>query len=449
MPSSFRLRLSVLLAAILLLAAGVGFLAHHTWQQAVAVRDHFRLVQKESVRMADAVQSAVQALDGDLLRYKLGGDPVQWSAFQHGLAKLRQWLHGKQVAHASPDEQAIIHTIEQDLAGYADTAQAFAGKDTAESAASTEDEALLATLNQESAALLKLGYQLAEAHNETLDAILQQADQSVARIEWSTFAALGLLLTAGSGTGWLIYRDFISPLQDRLQESRRQLAQQEKLAALGVLSAGIAHEIRNPLTALKARVFTLRKAVHHDASAAEDVSVINGEVDRLERIVRTFLRFARPPEPDLAAVDPVVLLRRVRDLVEPQWSGQQVRIELDESPAPALHGDADLIEQALLNLVQNAAEAMPQGGVIRLRATAAEGRPARVTLEVSDDGAGIPPEVRQRLFDPFFTTKGNGTGLGLALTARIVEKHGGTIRFRTETGRGTTFTITLPTAPAG
>jgi signal transduction histidine kinase len=461
MPSSFRFRLLLLAAAMFLLVVVVALLAHLTWSQSVAVRAQFRMVHDESLQLSEHIRGAVQSLDTNLLQYKIGHDPRDWRDFNNEAADLQHWLDQQRAALRTPRETLMLATIVAELKAYLADARVFAAADETLPPGGTVS-AQLAALDQRSEKLLGLGFDLAEAHSATLDSVLARTDRAVARIEWSTFIALALLLAAGSGTAWVVFRDSILPLQRQLHDSRLQLQRQEKLASLGVLSAGIAHEIRNPLTALKARLFTLRKAISAFASgetliaagssAAEDVGVINSEVDRLERIVREILRFARPPEPDLAAVDPIALLRRVRDLIAPQWTAAGVRLELDETPTPALEGDADQLEQALINLVQNAAEAMPGGGVVRLRAFAGGHLPsipgarrrAAVTLEVADNGSGIAPDVQPRLFDPFFTTKSNGTGLGLALTARILEKNGGRISFETAPGRGTTFTLVLP-----
>lgn len=445
MTHTFRFRLLVLGAALLALIAFVALLAHFTWAEAVAVRGHVRAVESESVRLAEHLRGAVQSLDTNLLRYRLGRDPGDWRDFDTESAELRDWLGQQLSSPRTARETGLLHAIETELAGYLDDARLF-GAAAGSAPAGDALVAQLASLDQHSNRLLALGYDLAAAHNQTLDTVLARADRAIAGIERSTYLALGLLLAGGAGTGWLVYRDSIAPLQAQLRESRQRLERQEKLASLGVLSAGIAHEIRNPLTAVKARLFTLAKAVPRDTAAAEDVAVINSEVDRLERIVRDFLRFARPPEPVFTALDPVAELRRVRDLVAPQYAATGVRFELDESPAPAVRADAEQLQQALLNLVQNAAEAMPQGGTVGLAATAVAGRRPAVQLRVSDTGPGIAPEAQARLFDPFFTTKTAGTGLGLSLTARIVEKHGGAIRFETVAGRGTAFILVLPAA---
>lgn len=177
--------------------------------------------------------------------------------------------------------------------------------------------------------------------------------------------------------------------------------------------------------------------------------MISGEIDRLDRIVRSFLQFARPPEPMLRAVTVPELFSHAVALADPAWDERGIAIETGPCQTPPILADFEQIAQALLNLLRNAADAITGAGTIRLSACSGAQTPdgrAAVALEVADDGSGIPPEVQARLFDPFFSTKPNGTGLGLALTARLLERHGGCVRCATTPGRGTTFTLVVPTA---
>jgi signal transduction histidine kinase len=172
------------------------------------------------------------------------------------------------------------------------------------------------------------------------------------------------------------------------------------------------------------------------------------ELNRLERIVKDFLLFARPSEPELRVVPVDQPLREVRDLLAPQLEKSNIQLLVEISPPALIRIDPHQIKQVLINLVQNASEAVDQGGTVSLRARLdrkrlGEGESEVVIIEVSDTGKGIPPEVEKRLFDPFFTTKDTGTGLGLSIAARIVEKHGGLLQYQTRVHHGTTFGIVL------
>jgi signal transduction histidine kinase len=245
----------------------------------------------------------------------------------------------------------------------------------------------------------------------------------------------------------------IAPLRTKLVQSEALLERQEKLATLGTLAAGIAHEIRNPLTSMKARLYTLGKHIKGNEGGTADANIIGGEITRLERIVQEVLQFARPSDPRLAAVRADVPLREVQALVSTSLEKQNVQLVFEPGADLRVPMDVGLIKQVVINLVRNATEAMDGGGTVTLRVrkgrAALNGQPQDVAvLEVNDTGKGIPAEVEERLFDPFFTTKESGTGLGLPIAARIVEKHGGALQYQTVVGHGTTFGIVLPLAGA-
>jgi signal transduction histidine kinase len=236
--------------------------------------------------------------------------------------------------------------------------------------------------------------------------------------------------------------------QAKLQ-AERLLERQEKLATLGTLTAGMAHEIRNPLTSLKARLYTLEKHLRVVPAARKDTDIINAEISRLERIVHDALSFARPADPKLETIAADMLLREVQGLMSTSLESRAVQLVAEASPGLLLRADSGHLKQVLINLVRNAADAIDGAGTVTLRARAARitlgGRETDVVvLEVSDTGKGIPPEVEKRLFDPFFSTKETGTGLGLPIAARIVERHGGRIDYQTRPGHGTTFGVVLP-----
>jgi signal transduction histidine kinase len=241
----------------------------------------------------------------------------------------------------------------------------------------------------------------------------------------------------------------IAPLRMKLVESRSLVERHEKLASLGMLAAGVAHEIRNPLTAIKAALFIQQKRLMPGTQEYADAEIVQREILRLERIVNDFLRFARPTDPDLAPMPVDETLREVRSLLGPGLEKAGIQFVLDSPPAWRVRADPEQIKQVLINLVQNAADSVGAKGVIRLgarrdRIRLAKGEAGVVVLEVEDNGRGIPPDVQKRLFDPFFTTKEHGTGLGLSIAARIVEKHGGALQYQTRINRGTTFGVVLP-----
>jgi two-component system NtrC family sensor kinase len=233
-----------------------------------------------------------------------------------------------------------------------------------------------------------------------------------------------------------------------LADTHRQLAQADKLASVGRLAAGIAHEINNPLTGVLSYASLLRKRMEHDVPACEDLDVIVRETVRCRGIIRGLLDFARPAAPARKPMDLNDVIRRSVSVVMTQLSLHHVNLSLGLAPdLPTVQADANQIEQVVVNLMLNAADAIgAEGG--NIRATTRPGPSSTIEFLLQDSGHGIPAEDLPRIFEPFFTTKGNhGTGLGLAVSWGIVEAHGGSLEAQSEVGQGTCFTLRLPIAP--
>jgi signal transduction histidine kinase len=291
--------------------------------------------------------------------------------------------------------------------------------------------------------------QLSNVHRAAEAEFLSNASASLASLRGILIASVVVLLALVGAMGWVIYRDTIAPLRTKLVHSQALLEKQEKLVTLGTLAAGIAHEIRNPLTSLKARLYTLEKHLQAVPAARKDTDIISAEISRLEHIVQDVLSFARPSDPKLETIAADNIIREVQGLMSPSLESRGVQLVIESSPEFLLRTDSGHLKQVLVNLVRNAAEAIEDAGTVTLRTRAARaplgGRETEaVILEVADDGKGIPPEVEKRLFDPFFSTKETGTGLGLPIAARIVEKLGGMLQYQTRPGHGTTFGVVLP-----
>lgn len=234
----------------------------------------------------------------------------------------------------------------------------------------------------------------------------------------------------------------LSEVYAQLQKSFEQLRRADRLSALGELSAGLAHEIRNPLGSIEGAVQILGRRELPEETRQEFTDLAYREVVRLKGLLTNFLEFARPQPPRMIASDVGLLLQSVVKLASETAVMARVglRVETAES-VPPLSVDPEQIKQVLLNLVINAIQAMSNGGQITLRAHA-DGDSVRI--EVEDEGTGIPPEDLERVFDPFFTTRSNGTGLGLSIAYQIVSRHGGHIGARRNSQRGMTFSVTLP-----
>jgi signal transduction histidine kinase len=232
-------------------------------------------------------------------------------------------------------------------------------------------------------------------------------------------------------------------LDGLLNRMAKELDVATRLAAISRITGGVAHEIKNPLNAISLRLDLLRARLGEpEEELVAEIDILSNEVRRLDRVVKTFLDFSRPVDVKLTEVDLVAIAREVAELTTPQagLAGIHVWFENAAESAP-LRGDADMLKQAILNLVLNAIEAMKNGGNLWLRVSREQDL---VILNVSDDGPGIPAEARDKVFQLYFTTKLRGSGIGLAMTYRAVQLHNGTISFSTELGRGTAFQMQFP-----
>jgi signal transduction histidine kinase len=232
-----------------------------------------------------------------------------------------------------------------------------------------------------------------------------------------------------------------------LEASRGHLMQAEKLAMAGRLAAGVAHTIRNPLTSVKMRLFSLERGLALDGSQQEDFEVIAEEIGHIDTIVRNFLEFARPPKLTAQPVSLSDVVDTVLTLLKHRLESYNVAVTLvRQRRLPEIAADPDLLKEALVNLVLNACEAMVEGGAITIREEVGilEPHGRILAVRVTDTGPGVPQGIANKVFQPFFTTKGEGSGLGLAIVGRIVEEHGGWITLQSPEGRGATFTLVFP-----
>ena len=228
-----------------------------------------------------------------------------------------------------------------------------------------------------------------------------------------------------------------------LRKTEDQLIRSEKLAALGQLAAGIAHEIRNPLTSINILIHSITENLPSETSHREDLKVIEEEIRRINDIVEQFLRFARPSPPLLKKREVLPILEETLQLLKPQLERQRISVRKEFQPLLPIVLDREQIKQVILNLLINAVQAMPQGGRLILGAQVSGNHPW-IQLSIRDSGVGIPPEDMKKLFDPFFSTKEGGVGLGLSIAHRIIDQHHGKIEVESHPGEGTLFTVWLP-----
>jgi signal transduction histidine kinase len=249
-----------------------------------------------------------------------------------------------------------------------------------------------------------------------------------------------------------VFRGLMSDMTDTrssLERSRSRLLAAEKLASVGKLAASVAHEIRNPLTAMKMWLFSLQESLAGNPDLRRKLEIISEEMTRLDHIVRDFLEFARPPALQRRACPIDAVIAPTLELLAVSLEEINVTIALELAPdLPAVMADPDQLRQVLINLLNNAVEAMTGGGEIRIVASVERDAEDRrmVVVRVRDSGGGMDEEVRSRAFEPFFSAKENGTGLGLCIAARIMAAHDGRLVLESSSPQGTTVAVWIPVA---
>jgi signal transduction histidine kinase len=445
-----RARLASFALAVALLAGLVGWAGRTTWHDMQQLSLSYAAVESDAFHRSDYVEASIRDLLETVLQFDSRKDPSVRARFLSKAQVLKKWISAHQAPLTKSSTGESMARIEAAFEVYLSRSITLMDERAKAGTVPPADTAL-EIANYNAAPVLDLCKQLSEAEQVALAQFLKDSHRSLGRLQQLLLALLLLLLGLGGVVGLSVYRELLAPLRSQLRQSRAIIQRHEKLASLGTLAAGVAHEIRNPLTAINVRIHSLKRSLIEGSSEHEDATVIDSEIGRLEGIVQDFLQFARPAEPKFVTVSADSLLAKVQRLLAGQLEKNSIQLTLESPPDVWIRVDPHQVEQALINLVQNAAESIERDGKIclcaRTETARLGGRPCPVVvLEVSDTGKGIPLEVQKRLFDPFFTTKEEGTGLGLSIAARIVEQQGATLQYKTELNRGTTFGIVLPLA---
>lgn len=450
MKGHIKLRLAGLGLAVALLGALIVLVTLKSEQQAGSISTRLGILDTESFRIADRFKDKLRDALDKMRRYATTGDATSWQDFVTSSDELKQWIAGQKTQLTTLREKSLLRQLRVAADAFVDAAAALHER----MQTTGEVGASLAEYNEfskQGRRLSDLGQELARVHYESRNQLLGEVNHTLSQLRLWVLGLVSLLFVCGAVMAVAVYRGLIAPLRVKLVESQALAERQEKLASLGLLAAGVAHEIRNPLTAIKAALFLQQKNRTAAAAADGGLELVGREIVRLERIVNAFLQFARPAQPQLVSIEAQAPLAEVEQLFHEQFAGSEIQLVREGSTEARIKVDPGQIKQVLINLVQNSADSVGRGGVIKLRARQdrqrlANGETDVVVLEVSDNGSGIPPEVEKRLFDPFFTTKENGAGLGLSIAARIVERHGGALQYQTRVNYGTTFGVVLPQA---
>jgi signal transduction histidine kinase len=451
MNRSIKLRLGFLALGVALMGLFILGVTLNAQRRVAEVQAQLGRVDSESFRIAEKFKDRLRAVNDKVRRYATTDEAADWAEYQDVSVKLRRWLSSQEPRLASQREK---DTLRQALLAYDDYLRKV---EELHYRMSTDNikGASVAQFNdffEQSRYVMDKGQEMGRAHWESRSRLLDTANDTLSTLRLAVSVLIALLFLFSAALAVTVYWHLIAPLRVKLVESQALVGRHEKMAALGLLAAGVAHEIRNPLTAIKTALFTQQKKLVPGTPPHADSQLISREILRLERIVNEFLLFARPAQPLLDTIPAEMPLKEVHALLSPQLASLDIQLICEPSEPWRIRADPAQVKQVLINLVQNAADSIGRVGTIWLRVRLAKKRLANgevdgVILEVADTGKGIPPEVQKRLCDPFFTTKETGTGLGLAIAARLVEVNGGALQYQTQPNQGSIFGIVLPKAP--
>jgi signal transduction histidine kinase len=482
----FRLRLktriTLLVSALVLLTlSGGAVMVGYTYRiqgQLDAIVDK----DLEAYQLAEALQSALVNQKGFVSYFFLDGDPEWLRQLGEYRQIFRDRLEAARETATGPEEKASLAEIAATYAAYTEIKDRVIGHYKAGERQEglrihTEARKLFFEILEDCSAYRNL-------HRDNIDRARLAVRKQAFRLRGIAAAAMILALVSGGLLILVLAHEILGPVRrlaiaatrdgrlkndenvvtalsdsvhglmedidratSKLERSRENLLQAEKMAMVGKLAAGMAHSIRNPFTSVKMRLFSLSRTLEMDPTQREDFDVISEEIRHIDTIVQNFLEFSRPPRYLFQSVSPSVVVDAAVQLLQHRLKSYDVAVEVDRRGLlPSVQADPEQMKEVLANIIVNACEAMPEGGRIRIveRVEAgADGTPKAV-VQVSDNGPGIPSCVLEKVFQPFFTTKEDGTGLGLNIAHRIVAEHHGRLEVASAEKDGATFTITLP-----
>lgn len=479
---SLRARILVLLIALVITTIGGGLVT--LWHNAAMDSLLNSLMEKNvaSYHAAEELQTALLQQKGYLTYYFLDGNPAWLKEIGHYNRTFEDWLEKARKSAYTEAMQEIIAQIDAQYHQYVIARERVISlyrEGQREGGAKLHWE-----IRQQFVDILNLCQRYKLTHEFAISRVRTESQARARFINAFALVAVPMVAVLGVLLAYILIKQILGPIrqlalstapaspgrrvpdevealssrvhsliedvdqaQIELERSQEHLLQSGKWAMVGKLAAGVAHSIRNPLTSVNMRLFSLKRSLAMSSSQQEDFEVISEEIRHIDSIVRNFLEFSRPPKLKVQRVSPSDVVNMTLVLLRYRLESYEVEVKLiRDHRLPKIWADPDQLKEVLVNLVLNACEVMVNGGVITIREEENLEPPLgpAVVIRVSDNGPGIPESVQDKVFQPFFSTKEEGTGLGLSIATRIIEDHGGRLELESRKNEGATFIISLP-----
>ena len=479
---SLRVRVyTVLISLVAITLVGGLIMVWYTYRMESLLAD---LVDKNlaAYQVAEALESALVQQSGDASQFLLDGDARWLENLDEHRRTFRAQIEEARALMLSGSQKQILDQIESEYLRYIilkdQSIEFYKARDT-----DTGDR-LLKEVSKHFSKVLELCRQFKDFYTKRIALLKEQSYAQAERLRLIAGTAVLVVLLLGVVLAFVLVNDILEPLrrlaqeanpgarpeetedevkalsrsvrgliegfdqtQTELEKSREHLLQAEKMVVVGKLAASMAHSIRNPLTSVKMRLFSLDRSLDLNPQQREDFQVISEEVVHIDSLVQSFLEFSRPPKLRMQMISPSEIVDLALKLMTHRLESYQVSVQVERHERlPVVQADPDRLKEVLVNIMVNACEAMKGGGAIVIREEetldASLGQVA--VVRIRDNGPSIEEGLRARIFEPFFTTKEEGSGLGLSIAVRIVEEHGGRLNLESRKGQGAEFSLILP-----